>query len=91
MTLLRQHLQVGNCRGVHGRVATRLAEIASQYDVCLRVYYNDEVADCSSILDVLAMALVQGTDIELEVEGGDRETAGALAAAKEVIISQDAS
>ena len=64
-------LLVGNERGVHGRVATALAEIALRHQVRLVIVGVDgtERADCSSILDVLALALVQGTPVRIEAEG----------------------
>ena len=78
---------VGNTRGVHGRVATRLAEIATDHHVCLTLTRDEETVDCASILDVLALALVQGTAITLRAEG---DQAGvALEAAREVLMEQD--
>ena len=64
-------LLVGNERGVHGRVATALAEIALRHQVRLVIVGADgtERADCASILDVLALALVQGTAVRIEAEG----------------------
>lgn len=82
-----QRLIVGNKRGVHGRVATRLAEIASDYAVRVQIRRGEQWIDGSSILDVLALALVEGTEIELAVAG---ERAGeALIAATSLLTAQD--
>ena len=84
-----QHLRlvVGNAKGVHSRVAMRLAEILAEYAVTLQIIRGDETADCASILDVLALALVQGTEIELQASG---EKAGqALLAAQKVVLQSD--
>lgn len=87
MSDLCQGLVVGNKRGVHGRVATRLAEIASNYAVQVRIRRGEQCVDGSSILDVLALALVEGTEIELTVAG---ERAGeALSAAVNLLTAQD--
>jgi len=80
-------LIVGNERGVHGRVATRLAEIAAGHGVVLRIRRGEEMAECSSILDVLALALGQGTAITLLAEGAQAEAA--LTAAATLITAQD--
>jgi len=84
-----QHLNlaVANQRGVHGRVATRLAEIAAEYGVRLQIIRGEETVECSSILDVLALALVQGTEISLCAHG--EKAKEALQAARAVIASQD--
>ena len=87
MNRLETTVIVGNTRGVHGRVATRLAEIAANHQVCLTLTREAETVDCASILDVLALALVQGTAITLQAEG---EQAGvALAVARKVLMEQD--
>jgi phosphotransferase system HPr (HPr) family protein len=87
MNTLARDLAVGNERGVHGRVATRLAEIASEFEVELWIQRGEERAECSSILDVLSLALVQNTEICLQVKGKRAEAA--LAAAAEVITAHE--
>ncbi len=87
MSDLRQRLIVGNKRGVHGRVATRLAEIASAYAVRVHIRRGEQWVDGASILDVLALALVEGSEIDLMVAG---ERAGeALSAAASLLMAQD--
>ena len=80
-------LPVGNERGVHSRVATRLAEIALDYGVVLRIDRDGEGADCSSILDVLSLALDCGDEVRLQAEGA--RAAEALAAAVLVLARRD--
>jgi phosphotransferase system HPr (HPr) family protein len=64
-----------------------LAEIAAEYGVMLQIVRGDETVECSSILDVLALALVQGTEISLRASG--EKAQAALQAAQAVITSQD--
>lgn len=80
-------LIVGNVRGIHGRVATALAEIAATYQVTLVLCRGEEHADCSSILDVLALALVWGTEVRVEVEGARAEAA--LRAVAQLLTAED--
>lgn len=80
-------LIVGNERGVHGRVATALAEIAGHHQVRLFIEKGTECADCFSILDVLALALVQGTELRVEAEGIDAEEA--LQAVERLLTAKD--
>ena len=87
MNRLAASLQVGNDRGVHGRVATRLAEIALEHGVALRIDRDGEGADCASILDVLALALACGDTVRLEAAGERAEAA--LAAAAGVLARRD--
>lgn len=69
MKIIKGYITIGNRKGVHGRVATGLAEIASTYDVELLLTHKKETADCSSILDVLSMALVYGSFVRVTVRG----------------------
>ena len=87
MSAARATLRVGNDRGVHGRVATRLAEIALEHGVALRIDRDGEGADCASILDVLALALACGDTVRLEAAGERAEAA--LAAAAGVLARRD--
>ncbi|MCL2341086.1 MAG: HPr family phosphocarrier protein [Proteobacteria bacterium] len=78
---------VGGIRGIHGRVATRLAGIADRYGVRLFLRHDGKTVECSSILDVLALALVRGATVGLLAEGPRAESA--LAAAADIINDQD--
>lgn len=80
-------LIVGNERGIHGRVATALAEIAARYRVRLEIIKDGDRADCASILDVLALALVQGTPLRVQAEGELAEVA--LQAVEQLLTALD--
>jgi phosphocarrier protein HPr len=82
-------LIVGNEKGIHSRVATRLAGISAEFGVILQISKGEEIVDCSSILDVLALALVQGTVIGLHA-GGEKAGAALLAAQTVVTLQDDA-
>lgn len=87
MKQLHCTVRVGNQRGIHGRIATRLAEIARDHEVALSISRNMESADCASILDVLALALVQGTEVILVAEGLRGEAA--LRAASDLLTAPE--
>ncbi|WP_319548020.1 HPr family phosphocarrier protein [Desulfogranum marinum] len=60
---------IGNSKGVHGRVATKLAEIALEFDVEVLIEHNGSQVSCDSILDVLSMALVHGSEVQVILSG----------------------
>lgn len=74
-------------RGVHGRVATRLAKIAREYDVSIFIINGQDEIDCSSILDVLSMALVHGTVLRFRARGEQRIPA--MAAIEELFSAEE--
>jgi len=60
---------VRNRRGVHGRVATALAEIARSQGVKLEIVREGRAIDCLSILDVLSQGFVCGTRLVFRARG----------------------
>ena len=71
MTVVNWECRVEIPEGIHCRVATSLAKIAVEHDTHLYIIVNDEPVDCSSILDVLSMALVHGSLVCFTAQGGD--------------------
>lgn len=69
MKPLEKNITVNIQRGVHGRVATKLAQIAREHDVRLLILNDEEEIDCLSVLDVLSMAFVSGTRVRFRVHG----------------------
>ena len=69
MNSLEKNITVNIHRGVHGRVATRLAQIIRLHDVDLYILQEGQEIDCSSVLDVLSMAFVCGTEVKFRVQG----------------------
>ena len=81
--VVREEMVVRNHCGVHARVATGLAAIAQENNVEIKLVSGSRTADCRNILDVLSLALVRGSHVEVLVEGleGDK----ALAAVRELL------
>ncbi len=82
-----RRIQVDNRCGVHGRVAARLAELAREGDVSLQIVCTSGTVDCASILEVLSMALVRGTEVTVRVRGSRAEAV--LDAVQELLTRQD--
>ena len=75
MKAIEKDITVNIYRGVHGRVATRLAQIAQRYKVQLYILKNGDEIDCSSVLDVLSLAFVSGTLVKFKVHGAGSDQA----------------
>lgn len=75
MISLEKDIRVNIRRGVHGRVATRLAGIVSKNNVKLTIFHQEREVDCSSVLDVLSMAFVFGSVLRFRVKGENAENA----------------
>ncbi|MCD6584674.1 MAG: HPr family phosphocarrier protein [Desulfobacteraceae bacterium] len=68
---LSRKTTVINPLGLHARPAGMIANLAinAQSDVWL--FKNGEQADASSIIDILSLACVKGTDVTLKIEDPD--------------------
>jgi len=57
-------------KGVHCRAAAKLSEIAAAYDAAVRISSEQgETADCSSVLELLSLALIEGSLARCTAEG----------------------
>jgi phosphotransferase system HPr (HPr) family protein len=84
--MLKVKLKVINQLGLHARAAAQLVRLAGSFqsNIELKRMDNDVVADVKSILSVLTLAAVKGTELILEVEGVDEKRA--LQAIKEIFL-----
>ena len=66
---------VTNPQGLHARPADLFVKLASQYESTVEVIKDGERVDGKSILAILTLAAVQGTQLEIEATGPDAEAA----------------
>lgn len=84
MTVVTRQYRVQNPKGIHCRVATRLAEIVADHEATVKITGSDGSIDCASILDVLSLALVHGSLVSFTAHGPD---AHKVLAAVETLLS----
>jgi len=66
---------VGNPQGLHARPAEVFVKTASQYQAKIEVVKEGHRVDGKSILNILTLAAVQGTQLCLEANGPDADAA----------------
>ncbi|WP_320173514.1 HPr family phosphocarrier protein [Maridesulfovibrio sp.] len=66
---------VSNQLGLHARPAAKLAQEAQNYEADIMVVCESQEVDAKSILDVLTLAAVQGSVLELRADGADAQAA----------------
>lgn len=66
---------VRNPQGLHARPADLLVRLASQFESTLRISSGSEWVDCKSILSLLTLGAAQGTELAIQAEGTDAESA----------------
>jgi len=63
-----------NKAGLHARAASKLAELTAKYESDIRIGH-EKMVDGKSILSLMMLAAVTGTELKVEVSGSDEEQA----------------
>lgn len=66
---------ITNSTGIHARPAAELVKLAKKFESCSILYLNNKKANCCSILEVMALGAIKGTEVVLMVEGKDENKA----------------
>ncbi len=75
MALIKKKLIVKNKQGLHARPAALFVQIANKYDSRVTVRREDEEVNGKSIMGILMLGAECGSQISIEVEGDDAESA----------------
>ena len=67
-------VEVINNAGLHARAASKLVELTSNYSSDIQIGH-DKMVDGKSILSLMMLAAVKGTELNVEVDGGDEKHA----------------
>jgi len=76
---------VTNPNGVHCRVAERLIKVIDEHAATVQIIDQVQPIDCTSILELLSLALVQGSRVQFTAQGPDADQ---VAAAVEQVLSE---
>lgn len=85
--MLESKVRVVNRLGLHARAAAQLVRLAGKFKsrITLERADNNVACDAKSILSVLSLAAAQGTELDLIIEGKDKQKA--LASIEELFRS----
>ena len=75
--MYEEKIMVQNKSGLHARPASQLVELSQQYRSDVTILTEEDEINAKSIISVLAGGVLPGTEITLQVEGGDEAEAGA--------------
>ena len=84
--MLKKKITIKNKLGMHARAAVKFVNTANRFRSTVRIEKNGNDIDGKSILGILTLAAVQGTEIIIKVSGEDEDRA--LRALVELIDSK---
>jgi phosphocarrier protein len=64
---------IQNQLGLHARPATMFADVAQAFTSSVSVKRGDETVDGKSIMHIMMLAAVKGTELEIRAEGDDAD------------------
>ena len=85
MKIISWESTVANPNGIHCRVAERLMKVIDEHKASVQIIDQGQPVDCSSILELLSLALVQGSRVQFKALGPDAEQ---VAVALERVLSE---
>lgn len=71
--MYEQRIQIINKLGLHVRAATKLVQTASEYEAEITISCNGQEADAKSIMDVLMLAAIHESYIDINISGENEE------------------
>ncbi len=72
---MEKKILVKSTVGLHARLASKVVQTASQFDVDIELHYNDKVVDVKSILGLMSLAIPSGENVTIVANGADAQSA----------------
>jgi phosphocarrier protein HPr len=73
--MVSQKVTISNPTGLHARPASQFCKFLRKFSSQVFLITETGKVNCASIINLLSMAIKQGTTVELEVSGEDEEQA----------------
>jgi phosphocarrier protein len=73
--MLKRRVTIINRLGLHARAAAKFVKLANRFEASVKIEKDGVLIDGKSILGILTLAAVQGTEITLKVSGKDEKSA----------------
>jgi len=87
MSVIKKKITVQNKQGLHARPAAMFVQIANKFDSRVIVRRDEEEVNGKSIMGILMLGAEKGSQIILEVDGDDAESA--MAELEKIILSEE--
>ena len=73
--MLKKKITIKNKLGMHARAAVKFVNVANRFSSSVKIEKDGNEIDGKSILGILTLAAVQGTEVVLKVSGKDEDRA----------------
>jgi len=73
--MIKKKVKIINKLGLHARAAVKFVNLANRFTSSVRIEKQENEIDGKSILGILTLAAVQGSEITLTISGKDEQAA----------------
>jgi len=73
--MLRETVPVINKLGLHARAALQVIHLAGRFESEIQLQYQNKMVNAKSIMNVMALSVSQGNEVEIIVTGPDENEA----------------
>jgi phosphocarrier protein len=73
--MVKKKVKIKNKLGLHARAAVKFVNLANRFASSIKIVKDGNEVDGKSVLGILTLAAVQGSDIQLKVSGRDEDRA----------------
>lgn len=73
--MIKKKVEIKNKLGLHARAAVKFVNLANRFASSIKIVKDSNEVDGKSVLGILTLAAVQGSEIQLKVSGKDEEMA----------------
>jgi phosphocarrier protein HPr len=73
--MIRSNITISNKLGLHARASAKLTKLAGGFTSDIHLSRNGRRVNAKSIMGVMMLAAGMGSEVEIEVAGGDEEQA----------------
>jgi len=73
--MIKKNVKIKNKLGLHARAAVKFVNLANRFSSSIKIKKDSNEVDGKSVLGILTLAAVQGSEIQLKVAGKDEKMA----------------
>jgi len=73
--MIKKKVEIKNKLGLHARAAVKFVNLANRFSSSIKIVKDSNEVDGKSVLGILTLAAVQGSEIQIKVSGKDEEMA----------------
>jgi len=73
--MIKKRLEIKNKLGLHARAAVKFVNLANRFGSSIKIIKDGSEVDGKSVLGILTLAAVQGSEIQVNISGKDEKMA----------------